>query len=136
MYQPEATTSSVIGTPHFMPPEQFSGEASDGRTDVYALGVTLYVMLSLSQPHRGDGPAEILLSAMSRRPISLLEHRPDLPERVWEIVARMMHRNRAKRYPDCREIVADLTALTVPCARCGAEESVSARFCGECGAAR
>ena len=56
-----------------MPPEQFEGKAKDGRTDIYALGVTFYYLLTLKRPHTGNGPAQILLSVMTKEPKSVCE---------------------------------------------------------------
>ena len=50
--------STITGTPYFMPPEQFHGDARDGRTDIYALGVTLYYLLTLRRPFEGRTPAD------------------------------------------------------------------------------
>ncbi len=143
VYDPEGAQSTVIGTPYFMPPEQFEGKAKDGRTDIYALGVTFYYMLTLHRPHTGNGPAQILLSVMTKEPKSVLEHRPDLPEGLWPVVYRMMHRDLAQRYASCHEIVRDLEALRgggeedaepVYCPGCGVPNPMEAEACGKCGA--
>jgi len=120
--------STVIGTPYFMPPEQFEGRAKDGRTDVYALGVTFYYMLTMQRAHTGAGPAQILLSVMTKEPISVLEHRPDLPEGIWPIVRRMIDRDVDNRYQNCTEIVRDLEQLLG-----GGEEEIEQIYCGACG---
>jgi tetratricopeptide (TPR) repeat protein len=120
--------STVIGTPYFMPPEQFEGRAKDGRTDIYALGVTFYYMLTMQRAHTGAGPAQILLSVMTKEPVSVLEHRPDLPEGVWPIVRRMIDRDVDARYQNCTEVVRDLEQLLG-----GGAEEVEQIYCGACG---
>jgi serine/threonine-protein kinase len=120
--------STVIGTPYFMPPEQFEGRAKDGRTDIYALGVTFYYMLTMQRAHTGAGPAQILLSVMTKEPTSVLEHRPDLPEGIWPIVRRMIDRDLDNRYQNCIEIVRDLEQLLG-----GGDEEVEQIYCGACG---
>jgi predicted Zn finger-like uncharacterized protein len=120
--------STVIGTPYFMPPEQFEGRAKDGRTDIYALGVTFYYMLTMQRAHTGAGPAQILLSVMTKEPTSVLEHRPDLPEGIWPIVRRMIDRDLDNRYQTCTEIVRDLEQLLG-----GGEEEIEQIYCGACG---
>lgn len=133
--------STVIGTPYFMPPEQFEGKAKDGRTDIYALGVTFYYMLTLQRAHTGAGPAQILLSVMTKEPASVLEHRPDLPEGIWPIVRRMIDRDPDKRYANCLDIARDLEQLMgggedeveqVYCPSCGAPNAVDATSCAGC----
>ncbi len=133
--------STVIGTPYFMPPEQFEGKAKDGRTDIYALGVTFYYMLTLQRAHTGAGPAQILLSVMTKEPISVLEHRPELPEGIWPIVRRMIDRDVDRRYANCLDIARDLDQLMgggeeeaeqVYCPSCGAPNAVDATQCSGC----
>jgi len=120
--------STVIGTPYFMPPEQFEGRAKDGRTDIYALGVTFYYMLTMQRAHTGAGPAQILLSVMTKEPVSVLDHRPDLPAGIWPIVRRMIDRDLDARYSNCTEIVRDLEQLLG-----GGEEEIEQIYCGSCG---
>ncbi|MCE9635520.1 MAG: protein kinase [Planctomycetes bacterium] len=142
IYDAEAAQSTVIGTPYFMPPEQFEGKAKDGRTDIYALGVTFYYMLTMQRPHTGAGPAQILLSVMTKEPPSILEYRPDLPEGLWPIVRRMILRDLDKRYATCAEIVADVERLQghgeeeveqLYCPACGVPNGLDASTCSGCG---
>lgn len=145
VYDPNADQSTVIGTPYFMPPEQFEGKAKDGRTDIYALGVTFYYMLTMERPHSGSGPAQILLSIMTKDPKSILEHNAELPEGLWPIVNRMIHRDLGTRYSDCTDIVRDLDNLMgttaddddlerIYCPDCGAANDVDANACTSCNA--
>ncbi len=143
VYDPDGAQSTVIGTPYFMPPEQFEGKARDGRTDIYALGVTFYYMLTLKRPHTGTGPAQILLSVMTKEPPSICEHRPELDERLWPIVMRMIHRDPDQRYDDCNVIIRDLEAFRggvdsdeepVYCPSCGVANPMDEEACTKCGA--
>jgi tetratricopeptide (TPR) repeat protein len=142
VYDPDGAQSTVIGTPYFMPPEQFEGKAKDGRTDIYALGVTFYYMLTLKRPHTGNGPAQILLSVMTKEPKSVCDHRPDLPDGIWPIVHRMIHRDLEQRYQNCTEIIRDLEALRggvedeeepIYCPSCGVSNPMEAEECSKCG---
>ena len=142
VYDPDGAQSTVIGTPYFMPPEQFEGKAKDGRTDIYALGVTFYYMLTLKRPHTGNGPAQILLSVMTKEPKSVCDHRPDLPDGIWPIVHRMIHRDVEQRYQRCGDIVRDLEALRggveeedepIYCPGCGVPNPTDAEECAKCG---
>ncbi len=142
IYDADAAQSTVIGTPYFMPPEQFEGKAKDGRTDIYALGVTFYYMLTLKRPHTGNGPAQILLSVMTKDPKSVCAHRKDLPEGIWPIVLRMIHRDLDKRYAQCDEIIRDLEAFRggvqdeeepTYCPGCGVPNPMEAESCTKCG---
>ena len=135
--------STVIGTPYFMPPEQFEGKAKDGRTDIYALGVTFYYMLTLQRAHSGAGPAQILLSVMTKEPVSVVEHRSDLPEGIWPIVRRMIDRDVDRRYGNCVDVLRDLEQLMgggadeaeqVYCPSCGVPNQPSSTACSGCAA--
>jgi len=142
VYDPDGAQSTVIGTPYFMPPEQFEGKARDGRTDIYALGVTFYYMLTLKRPHTGNGPAQILLSVMTKEPKSVCHHRKDLPEAIWPIVLRMIHRDLDERYAHCDDIIRDLESFRggvqddeepTYCPQCGVPNAMEAEACTKCG---
>jgi tetratricopeptide (TPR) repeat protein len=133
--------SMVIGTPFFMPPEQFEGKAKDGRTDIYALGVTFYYMLTMKRPFSGSTPAQILVGVMTRDPQPIMELRPGLPDALWQVVRRMIHRDLDKRYQDCDQILEDLAKLRTPgegekifCPECGVPNDVDASKCKGCNA--
>jgi len=139
--QQQQQASMVIGTPYFMPPEQFEGKAKDGRTDIYALGVTFYYMLTLKRPFQGSSPAQILVSIMTKEPTPVNEMRQDLPPKVWEVIRKMIHRDLDKRYHECGEVLEDLEALRSPdegekvyCPDCGLPNPAEAPSCKGCGA--
>jgi len=81
----------------------------------------------MKRPHTGSGPAQILLSVMNNEPKPVTDHNPDLPEGLWPIIRKMIHRDLDTRYRDCKKIIHDLDAL-----RGGAEEEdvVSEPFAG------
>jgi tetratricopeptide (TPR) repeat protein len=137
----EQAKSMVIGTPFFMPPEQFEGKAKDGRTDIYALGVTFYYMLTMKRPFTGSTPAQILVAVMTREPTPIQELRPGLPDGVWKVVRKMIHRDLDQRYQNCEDIVEDLAKLRKPeegekifCPECGVPNDVDASKCKGCSA--
>ena len=105
----------VVGTPHFMPPEQFHAKAKDGRSDIYALGATFYLMLTQALPHTGETPAKVLLSLMTNEPRSICDDRDDIPEGLWSIVRRMIHRDLDQRYARCEDVIRDLEAFRGDC---------------------
>jgi serine/threonine protein kinase/tetratricopeptide (TPR) repeat protein len=141
VYDPDAAASMVIGTPYFMPPEQFEGKARDGRTDIYALGVTFYYILTLKRPFDGRTPAEVLMNVLRSDPVPPMEHNPDVPEGLWPILRRMIARNLDDRYPTCEELARDLrdfqsgaeTEEKIFCVSCGFANSFTAKTCLECG---
>lgn len=110
----EKRTGTVIGTPYYMAPEQLQGEACDQRVDVYALGVTLYEMLSGKRPYEGASYAELVLKIARGRPTPLHEMVPELPAKLVAIVARAMHREAGARYPSVSALIEALRPYAAP----------------------
>src|SRR5919204_3180916 len=80
----------VIGTPEYMSPEQAAGDPIDHRTDVYALGVVLFEMLSGERPFTSDQPLGVLLKHLQDPPPKLLDLRPDLPAAVEPVIQKAL----------------------------------------------
>jgi len=99
---------SVMGTPSYMAPEQARGDASDERTDVYALGALLYTMLAGVPPHRGRTTEEVLEQVAAGRRVPIAEREPTLPPELATIVERAMARVPADRYANAKDLAEDL----------------------------
>ena len=106
-------TGSIMGTPHYMSPEQVKGEVVDAGTDVYALGVMLYQMLTGELPFTGESSFEIMMRRVQRDPRPATELNPDIPDYLRRILDRCLARESAFRYSDAGEILADLEAERV-----------------------
>ena len=104
----KTVVGTVLGTPHYMPPEQARGEAVDERADVYALGAILYHLLAGAPPHAGKTAAETLAAAKSEPPQPVETLEPDVPQELAAIVGNAMAMNPTDRYPTAREMAADL----------------------------
>ena len=100
-------TGEVIGTPAYMPPEQAAGEAVDARADVYALGATLYFVLSGAPPYAGAS-GQVLRRVMTEPPAELEARAPGVPAELGAIVRRAMAREPAERYATAAALVTDL----------------------------
>ena len=99
---------AVMGTPSYMAPEQARGDASDERTDVYALGALLYALLAGVPPHRGDTTDEVLEGVIAGRRAPLAERAPGVPPELATIVERAMARDPAARYPSAKQLADEL----------------------------
>ncbi len=100
----------VLGTPHYMAPEQWrSPHEVDGRTDLYALGATLYHCLAGAPPFSGEVVADLMLAHLQDAPLPLRRRAPETPAAVEELVAELLAKDPADR-PDDAARVADRLA--------------------------
>ncbi len=97
-------SGQLLGTPLYMSPEQSRGIQVDRRSDVYAVGVMLYEMLSGSVPFPATTLYECVLSHATKEPPPLGDRRPDLPASVIEVVHRCLLKEPEERYPDARAL--------------------------------
>jgi len=105
------SVGSMIGTPHYMSPEQIRGEDVDTRSDLYALGVVLYEALTGRVPYDGASLNALVLAALNGDLTPVSEMRPDCPQELERIVVKAMSRSREQRYATPAEMMADLDAL-------------------------
>ncbi|GAB4530821.1 MAG: hypothetical protein Fur0018_18300 [Anaerolineales bacterium] len=112
------TGTGIIGTPAYMSPEQVQGSKDiDARSDVYALGIILYQMLSGQTPFQADTPARVMMAHILEEPASILSLQPDLPPECEPILKKALAKDREQRYNSAGELAADFNALlraTVP----------------------
>ena len=104
-------TNSVMGSVHYLPPEQASGKGSTIRSDIYSMGILFYELLTGSLPFKGDNAVEIALKQMRDQIPSVRKKNPSIPQSVENIILRATAKNPKNRYSDSREMHADL--LTV-----------------------
>src|SRR5882724_5566302 len=98
----------IVGTPHYMAPEQVRGGTIDGRTDVFSLGVVLYEALTGHKPFQADTLAAILHAIMNTTPPPPLQVDPTIPEALSKVVMRAIARKPEDRYARGKEMASDL----------------------------
>ena len=106
-----------FGTPAYMSPEQVRGQATDARSDVWAVGVVLYEMLSGHVPFQGSHAEAIAHAIRNEAPEPLRSIRPEIPEEIEQLVFRALHKDAAVRFPSGRELARALRqvrGLSVP----------------------
>lgn len=101
-------TNSVMGSVHYLPPEQASGKGSTLKSDIYSMGILMYELLTGTLPYRGDNAVEIALKHLKEPLPSIRELLPDLPQSVENIILKSAAKNPKNRYNDAREMYEDL----------------------------
>ena len=104
----ETATGAVLGTPAYMAPEQAAGQAVDRRTDVYALGATLYHLLAGAPPFAGRSSAEVLDAVIHEQPVAVEALQLGVPADLAAITRKAMARDPAARYPTASALSEDL----------------------------
>src|SRR5215212_4413746 len=94
----------VIGTPHYMSPEQAMGRAVDSRTDIFSLGVVLYEMLSGKKPFTGNAVTETLLKIVTQEPVDIAKAAPGITPALAAAVRTCMMKQPDQRFSDCDEL--------------------------------
>jgi serine/threonine-protein kinase len=103
-----AKLSQVMGTPEYISPEQVKGKRGDGRSDIYALGVMFYEMLTGKTPFSGPNPFAIMNDRLLNNPIPPCEVNPEITPELQEIIYRALERDPKNRYASAREFAWDL----------------------------
>jgi serine/threonine-protein kinase len=151
---PSITSPGIVcGTPEYMSPEQGRGDPIDARSDLYAVGVIFFQMLTGRLPFEAESPTQVVLMHISSPPPDPRKMAPDrqIPEALINVLMMALAKDPEHRFRDCDEFSAALAdAMTVvegsqqmraahqalvKCASCGAMNPSTQKFCGECGAA-
>ena len=104
-------TNSVMGSVHYLPPEQASGKGSTIRSDIYSMGIMFYELLTGTLPFKGDNAVEIALKQLRDEMPSIRRKNQAIPQSVENAVLKATAKNPKNRYTDAKEMHADL--LTV-----------------------
>ena len=106
-------TNSVMGSVHYLPPEQASGKGATIQSDVYSMGILMYELLTGELPFKGDNAVEIALKHIKEPFPKIRSILPNLPQSIENIIMKATAKNTKNRYNDAREMHDDLkTALT------------------------
>ena len=98
----------AIGSIHYISPEQVKGSITDAKTDIYAVGVMFYEMLTGKLPFESDNTAQLILMQIQKDPVMPREINEELPVGLEQIVIRAMQKNQLDRYQSASEMLMDI----------------------------
>ena len=107
-------TNSVMGSVHYLPPEQASGKGATTKSDIYSAGILMYELLTGTVPFKGDNAVEIALKQMKERIPSIRKQNPLIPQSVENIVLKATAKNPKNRYETIQEMHDDLVHAMDP----------------------
>lgn len=101
----------VIGTPHYISPEQVKGQAGDCRSDIYSMGVVLYELLTGELPFPGESEFDVMQAHIGRKPLSPDKINGELPESLSRAVLRALEKEPSRRFKDAGEFKQTLEKI-------------------------
>ncbi len=101
-------TNSVMGSVHYLPPEQANGKGATLQSDIYSIGILFYELLTGKLPFKGENAVEIALKHLKEPLPSIREEIPNIPQSVENIIIKATAKNPKNRYADAREMHEDL----------------------------
>ena len=108
-----AGDKSIFGTPHFIAPEQAQGKPVDNRADIYALGASMYRVLTGKTPFSGENVKEILVKQIQEEPKPIQELAAEVPDELAAVISKMMKKKPDDRYRSAQGLLEDLERIGV-----------------------
>ncbi|MFC1543786.1 serine/threonine protein kinase [Gemmatimonadota bacterium] len=105
------TTGTTLGTVSYMPPEQARGEVADHRSDIWAVGVVMYEMLTGQLPFKGEHEQAVIYSILNEEPEPITALRSGIPLDLEWVVQKALRKNKAERYQHVDEVPVDLAGV-------------------------
>jgi len=101
----------MIGTPEYMSPEQVEGKETDERSDIYALGIILFEMMTGGVPFEGETPLSVALKQKTEIPQDPKKINPQIPEDLNRLILRCLEKEKGKRYQGAQELLGEFTKI-------------------------
>lgn len=110
-------TGQFLGTPRYMAPEQVETGPIDNRTDLYALGLILFEMVTGESPFKGDSTLQVMYKRVKEKAPNPQHINSEVPAYMAGIILHCLERDPARRYQDAKEVLADLRAAHAPASK-------------------
>ena len=108
----QITKSGVmIGTVHYMSPEQIRGQKLDGRTDIFSAGCILYELLTGGRPFLGESATSILYNIVNEQPVPVVERKENIPQEVQDVLERAMAKKAEDRFEHAADMARELEKI-------------------------
>lgn len=104
-------TTSVIGSAHYLSPEQAKGSYTDFRSDIYSFGIVLYEMVTGVLPFEGDSPVSVALKHLQEKPIPPKNINTSIPDSLNKLILKAMEKETINRYQNIKEMIQDLNKI-------------------------
>ena len=104
-------TTTIMGSAHYLSPEQAKGTFIDLRSDIYSLGIVLYEMVTGILPFDGESPVTIALKHIQSEPIEPKKHNAAIPDSLNNLIMKAISKECINRYQNCRELINDLQKI-------------------------
>jgi len=98
----------IIGTAHYMSPEQARGKTVDARSDIFSFGIVFYELLSGKRPFDGENAPDVMGAVLHKEPVPIIQLMPDLPPEIERIVNKTLRKDREQRYQTAKDLLIDL----------------------------
>ena len=103
--------TNILGSVHYISPEQARGGHVDGKTDLYSLGIVIYEMLTGRIPFESDSPVAIAMKHIQETPISPREYNPEISQSVENMILKSLSKNISERYQNANDMKKDIMRL-------------------------
>ena len=104
-------TTTIMGSAHYLSPEQAKGTFIDLRSDIYSLGIVLYEMVTGILPFDGESPVTIALKHIQSEPIEPKKNNTSIPDSLNNLIMKSISKESINRYQNCRELINDLQKI-------------------------
>jgi eukaryotic-like serine/threonine-protein kinase len=103
----------IIGTSHYMSPEQARGKSVDARSDIFSFGIVFYELLTGRRPFEGENAMDVIGAVLHKEPVPINQLVPTLPQEIERIVNKTLRKDREQRYQTAKDLLIDLKDANV-----------------------